>query len=126
MVTDEFSSYTSGKVFKVKVCASRKYSNVICLIMFWRCGLQYLGETGQPLRMRVNGHRYDSTHWRTKEYPMMEHFKSGTHEESGMAVMAIEFARGRDAFVWKIRQSRWIRSLRTLFPLGMNLRVEGL
>ena len=83
MVTDEFSSHMSGKVFKVKGRASRKSSNVICLIMFRRCGLQYLGETGQPLRMRVNGHRYDSTHSRTEEYPMMEHYtwriRNGSH-----------------------------------------------
>ena len=56
MATDEFSSYTTGKVFKVKFSASCKSSNVIYLITCRRCGLQYVGEMGQPLHMRVNGH----------------------------------------------------------------------
>ena len=55
-----------------------------------RCGLQYVGETSQPLHMRVNGHRYDITHQRTEESPVAEHFNSGAHEESDMTVMVIE------------------------------------
>ena len=76
--------------------------------------------------MRINGHRLDITHRKTEESPVAEHFNSGTHEESDMAVMAIEFAQSCDTCLWKIRESRWIRTLGTSFPLGMNLRVDGL
>ena len=55
----------------------------------------------------------------------MEHFNT-EHEESDMAVMAIEFASSRDAFVRKIKESRLIMTLGTSFALGMNLRVDGL
>ena len=55
-----------------------------------------------------------------------EHFNSGTHKESDMAVMAIEFARSCDICLRKIKESMWIRTLGTLFPLGMNLRIDGL
>ena len=89
-------------------------------------GLQYVGETGQPLHMRMNGHQYDIAHRRTEDSPVAEHFSSGTHKESDMAVMAIEFAQSRDACLQKIRESRWIRTLGTSFPLGMNLKVDGL
>ena len=51
MVTDEFSSHTTEKVFKVKFRASCKSSNVIYLITCRRCGPQYLGETGKPLHL---------------------------------------------------------------------------
>ena len=54
--TDEFFSHTTGQVFKLKFRASCKSSNVIYLITCRRCSLQYVGETGQALHMRVNGH----------------------------------------------------------------------
>ena len=101
MVTDEFSSHTTGKVFKVNFCGSCQSFNVIYLIMCRRCGLQYVGEwTGQPLYMRINGHRY-IVHWRTEESPVMQHFNSEVQGESDMAVMAIEFAQSRDAMSTK-------------------------
>ena len=92
MATDEFSSHTTGKVFKVKFNASCKSSSVIYLITCRRCGLQYVGEMGQPLHMRVNGHQYDITHRRTEESPVGEYFNSGTHGESDMTVTVIELA----------------------------------
>ena len=126
IVTDEFSSHTTGKVFRVNFRPSCKSSNVIYLITCRRCGLHYVGETGQPLHMRINGHWYDIAHRRTEESPVAQHFNSGAHGELDMAVMAIELARSRDACLRKIRESRWIRTLGTSFPLGMNLRIDGL
>ena len=126
MATDEFSGHTTEKVFKVKFSASCKSSNVIYLIMRRRCGLQYVGETGQQLHMWVNGHRYAIAQQRTEESPVAAHFNSRTHTESDMSVMVIELARSRDACLRKIRESRWMRTLGTSSPLGMNRRVDSL
>ena len=65
-------------------------------------------------------------HRRTEESPVVEDFNSGTDKESDMADMAIEFAQSRHTCLWKIRESRWIRTLRTWFLLRMNLKVNGL
>ena len=81
---------------------------------------------GQPLHVRFNGHRYDIAHRRTEKFPVAEIFNSGIHEESDMAVMAIEFAQSRDACLRNISERRWIRTLGILFPFEMNLRVDGL
>ena len=116
MVTDELSSHTTRKVFKVNFRAFCKSSNVIYLITCRRCGIQYVGETGQPLHMTINGHWYNNTHGRTEKFPVAEH----------LAVMAIEFTWSCDVCLRKIRESRWIRILGTSFPLGMNLRIDGL
>ena len=102
MVTDEFSNHTTGKLFKVKFRASCKSSNVIYLTMCRRCGLQYVGEKSQPLHLRVNGHQYDFTYWKTDEFHVAEHFNSGTVTESDMAVMAIDLVRSHDACLRKI------------------------
>ena len=61
-----------------------------------RCGLQYVGETGRPLLLRVNDHRYNITHQKSDESLVAEHFSSGIHTESGMAIMAIDLVRSRD------------------------------
>ena len=34
-----------------------------------RCGLQYVGETGQPLHARVSGYQFGITHRRTDVFP---------------------------------------------------------
>ena len=109
-----------------KVSLSLVSTNIIYFIMCRKCGLQYVGETCQPLHLRVNGHRYDITHRRTDESPVAEHFRTGTHTESDMAVMAIDLVLSCDACLRKIRESRWIRTLGTSSPSGMNLRVGSL
>ena len=126
MATDEFSSHITGKVFKVKPRASCKCSNVIYLNTCRRCGLQYVGELSQPLYMRMYGNQYNIAHWRTEDSPVEEDFTSRTHKEPDMAVMALELAQSRDVCARKIRESRWVRTLGTSVPLGVNLRVDGL
>ena len=56
--------------------------------------------------MRVDCHRYDIGHRRTEEFPVVDHFNSGTHEELDIAAMTIELARSRDVFLQKIGESR--------------------
>ena len=91
-----------------------------------RRALQYVRDTGQPLHMRINGHQYDFALRRTKDFPMVEHFSSETHQESDMVVTATELARSRDTSLRKIRESRWIRTLGTSIPPEMNLRDDSL
>ena len=126
VTSDEFSSHTTGKSFKVKIRASCKSSNVIYLITCRRCGQQYVSETGQPFHLRVNGHRFDIAHRRTDESPVSSHFNSGPHTLADMCVMVIEHTRSQDPCLRRIRESRWIRTLGTSFPLGMNLRADSL
>ena len=126
LATDEFSSSTTGEKFKVKTKASCKSSNIIYLIECRRCGQQYVGETEQPLHRRINSHRYDITHRRTDESPVAQHFNGDAHSLADMAVMVIDQMRSRDPCLRKIRESRWIRTLGTSYPSGMNLRVDSL
>ena len=125
-VTDEFSSHTTGQFFKVKFRTSCKSSNIVYLITCRRCGLQYVGETSQPLHARINGHRFDITHRRTDVSPVADHFNSGAHSESDMTVMVIELSSSRDPCLRKVKEGRWIRTLETSSPSGMNLRVDSL
>ena len=65
-------------------------------------------------------------HQRTDESPVAGHFKNAAHSVGDMTVMVIDQLYSLDPTLWKIRESRWIRELRTTFPQGMNLRVDSL
>ena len=90
MATDEFTSHKTGQVFKMKFAASCKSSNVVYLITCRRCGQQYVGETGQPLHRRINGHRSCITQRKTEESPVAEHFNGVGHTLADMTAVAID------------------------------------
>ena len=99
---------------------------MIYLITCRRCGWQYIGKTGQPPHCRINGHQHDITHLRTEESPVAKHFNSEMHSQADMGLMVIDQLWNRDPCLRKIRERRWIRTLGTIHPSGMNLRVDGL
>ena len=122
-----FSSSVTGECFKLKLRTSCKTTNVIYLIQCSRCGLQYVGETGQPLHTQMNSHRFNIAHGRIDESPVVAHFTSEGHTEADLSVMIINRCWKKDAILRKIRKSRWIRtSLKTFRPSGMNQRTDGL
>ena len=124
--TDKFTSHSTGKQYQVRAAATCKSYNVVYLIQCNRCGQQYVGETGQALHCRLNNHRADITHCRTLEKPVAAHFNSGEHSVEDMRVMVIERLRKDDPVLRKIRESRWIGTLDTSSPNGMNLRTDSL
>ena len=75
---------TTGERFKLKLHTSCKTSNVIYLILCRRHGLQYVGETRQPLCSRINNHRFNIAHSCTDESPVAAHFTSEGHTEADL------------------------------------------
>ena len=126
MASDEFTSHTTGLVYKMNFTTSCKSSHIIYLITCRRCGQQYLGETGQPLHGRVNNHRFNITHGRIEESPVAEHFNGDRHAVSDMTIIATDQIYSHDPCICKIWESRWIRTLGFSYPSGMNLRVDSL
>ena len=79
--------------------------------------------SGQHLRLWMNGHRHDITHKRIEDSPVAAHFNHGTHSLADMTLMVIDLVSRHER---KVRKSRWIRTLGTSFPSGMNLMVDSL
>ena len=126
--TDTLASNTTDKHFtiKVHVHASCKTFNVVYLIECRRCGLQYVGETGQPLHTRMNGHRFDITHGRIKESPVATHFNTTGYTVADLTVLIINRLQRNDTTLRGTRESRYIKTLDSLWPRGMNLHMNGL
>ena len=63
---------------------------------------------------------------RTEESPVEEHFNSDQDTLADITVMAIDQVHSHNPCLCKIGKSRWIRTLGTSYPSGMNLRVNSL
>ena len=124
--TKEFTSKTTGKRFTIKMHALCKTSNIVYLIECRRCGLQYVGESGQPLHKRMNGHRFDITHGRIEVSPVATHFNSAGHSEVDLSVCVVDRRWTEDVILRKNHESKWIRTLGTMlqgneFAIGCSL-----
>ena len=110
LTTNVFTSHTTGEQVKVKERASSKSHtcNIIYLIQCRRCGHQYVGETGQPLHNRVNGHRFDIIRRRTNESPVAANFNLTLHTVEDLTIMIIDQLFDQDSTLRKLRESRWI------------------
>ena len=127
-----FSSNVTGKKYDVisdGMTMSCDTKNVIYLISCNKCGIQYIGETSQTLRSRINNHRN-----RLKnlcDLYLYQHFNSDDHSEDDILVMPIEavsISKGECITLTAKRRHRedyWYRELKTIYPYGLNDNVKG-
>ena len=110
--------------FRVRATATCKTKNTIYMIECRKCHKQYVGETQNPLHIRLNGHRNAIMHRRT-EKPVVAHFNSSGHSLNDLRIMVLEVMRSQDEhrYLRKKRESYWIKQkqLKSLHPEGMNL-----
>ena len=96
--TTHFSSIRTGQVFKIRHSLTCTSSSIVYLIDCARCAdAQYVGETGQPLKKRIYGHRSSiksDTNRAGESYRaetlVAKHFQGGVHSLADMRVQIIE------------------------------------
>ena len=103
--------------------------NVVYLITCRKCGIQYVGETSQKLRNRLNNHR--SSLKKLPNLYLYHHFSSDGHSEDDISIMPIEKITQDDdrASITSVRLQRedyWCRELCTYYPYGLNDNVRGI
>ena len=102
--------------------------NIIYLITCRRCKIQYVGETVQTLKSRMNGHR--STINEKKNILIAQHFNSEcTYTDISVQPIEVLEGNGYDEKISSLRKAReeyWIRELCTVYPYGLNDRCNGI
>ena len=111
--------------------------NVVYLIPCDRCGLQYVGETVQTLAERFANYWYEvkSPEKSGRSRIFVKHFTKGICKDSKYTVQIIEKLEGtgrteRNAIdpaetsKRRAREVHWMLKLRTVFPYGLNDRVD--
>ena len=113
-----FKSFTTGLRYRVRSFGGNCVTaNVVYLITF-SCGQIYVGETCQPLKDRMTGHRFAIKHSDTRQ-PVASHFIEHGHCMSDVSVAIIEqTASDKERFR---AEKRWISQLVNDHPFGLNL-----
>ncbi|XP_019616014.1 PREDICTED: uncharacterized protein LOC109463602 [Branchiostoma belcheri] len=120
----DFHSHRTSRRYNIRAHITCRTKNIIYMIQCKKCGMQYVGETGQTLANRLNGHR--SSIKTDKDTPISAHFNQPNHTVADMEVIGLEkLAYGRTEDITRQRrlqrESYWIHQLRTLHPEGLNL-----
>lgn len=113
-----FRSTTYDKEFSFSENVNCDTANTVYLITCSICRLQYVGETSQTLRERMNGHR--SCIRLNKSTPIGIHFNSIGHDLSALEITPIEVLNNDNFNDRKTREYFWQLSLGTIFPKGLN------
>ena len=115
-----FTSTVTNERFRANVDATCKSSNVVYLIECNQCKKQYVGETENPLHLRVNGHRSDY-YRKLPDKPVAAHFNTLGHTFEDLTIMVIEELGSAPTERRKLRERFWIHTLRSVAPQGLNL-----
>ena len=92
--------------------------NIVYLITCLKCELQYVGETKNKLRDRMNGLR--SVVHLNKDTPIGIHFNSPNHNLTHLRIIPIELLPSLSITQRRSREQYWQLKIGTLFPQGLN------
>lgn len=133
--SDYVSSSVTHRLYEVTnndvLYCSCSSSNLIYLITCSRCSLQYVGETAQQLRKRMNKHRNDIAKGHGSCPHLIKHFNSGPCQGATYTLRVLEKRPGtgrtdRDVIDKnevadrKESETKWMLKLRTVYPYGLN------
>jgi hypothetical protein len=120
IITDNtsFISTTYNKTFNIKTDCNCSTKDFIYLITCKLCKIQYVGESGQNLRDRMNNHK--STIRTNKKTAIAIHFNSPNHSIDQLSVTPIEVLTNNSIFHRRTREYYWQLRLGTIFPKGLN------
>ena len=118
-----FQSTITNERFRACVDATCKTRNVIYLMECARRQKQYVGETENPLHLRMNGHR-PGYYWKLPDKPMLVHFNTSGHTFEDLTVMVIQQLGSAPTKWRKLRESFWIHTLRSVAPQGLNFETD--
>ena len=77
-------------------------------------------KTHHPLHCRMNGHRFDIMHGHIEKSEVATHFNSDGYREADLTVMITNKLWRKETTMRKIRERRWIRTLGSLWPMGIT------
>jgi hypothetical protein len=116
--SNNFHSSTYNKAFSFPQAMDCQTSNIVYLITCTKCSIQYVGETKNSLRTRLNQHRHDvHVNFNT---PIGIHFNSLHHTIKNLQIAPIEQLNNCDVNHRRIREAFWQFTLGTTFPSGLN------
>ena len=118
ITNSKFNSTVFNKMFALTEDLDCSSEDIIYLITCSKCNIQYVGETGNPLRVRMNAHRHCIR--ANRDTPIGVHFNSRGHNVSHLSVMPIEKLNTNCINDRRTKEYFWQLTLGTIFPKGLN------
>ena len=114
----------NGKILQVVGHFNCNSSNVIYLIYCQKCNINYIGETKNPIKMRISQHFYDIKKRSTK-LKVSEHFSLNHNIEEDFRILIL-----KSNVFWtdnkrQEKERNLIVKYNTVFPAGLNEKVNG-
>ena len=120
--TNSFMSHANNKRFDLYHFLSCYSFNLIYLITCLKCNKQYVGQTEQTLRQRMNGHRHSIIH--KIDTPVARHFNLAGHSIDHLHIIGIDLLPSADLYTRLNKETFWIYTLKTLEPHGINVQEQ--
>ena len=122
--SDSFYSHATSKEYKTNFSFNCDSSGVVYLFDCVVCGVQYVGSTNTPFRLRFNNYKACYRKFRSgSSVPQMDFFRHFSEEGhhgfvEDIRVTIIDRLIGRD----RTRESFWQHKLDTFTPRGLNVK----
>ena len=91
------------------------------------CGIQYVGQTGRPLKVRFREHSYKVRNSKKFKNFLYNHFRTTGHTVNDVSLQPLEYiafdSTASKSYKIQARHNaelKWIRNLQTPYPLGLN------
>lgn len=115
-----FKGVSSFELFPILFNLSCATSNCVYIVECKRCFIRYVGQTSNPLRQRISKHVHDIRH-RCPFSPLVPHF-TDVHSLEDFSFFAIDRCFSLSHRL--LKESKWIKCLRTCRPTGLNRSVS--
>lgn len=122
---------TTGKVFRIKHarsihCDSRR---VVYLVTCRKCSFQYIGQTKRALSTRIKEH-LSSIRNNSLDTFLVKHFRSDNHciddfQFTVLQQLSYEVSEDDSSEVLRKAETKWIKTMVTIYPFGLNDQVDG-
>ena len=119
-----FISTQTNESFQCQNSTNCNTNNIIYLITCNRCKSQYVGQTQHNLQTRFRNHRFNINN-KNMHDTIGYHFNTNKHNLKDMSVQIIEKVKTNNIQTRLKRENYWINKLKTLQPLGLNVREES-
>lgn len=108
----------NGNVFLSLCKGTPRSKNCVYLISCKKCGIQYVGETGNTLLTRFTQHRYNILHKKNTHTYLVKHFLS--HGWDSVTATVIQLNPRWTPQLRRRAEKTWIAKLDTVHPRGLN------
>ena len=117
--TTKITSWKTKQTLNIKGNFNCQTKNIVYVISCAKCGVQYVGQSGNTFNERLRGHLADIRQGNNFK-PVPRHFTSSNHTSDDVTATIVTQTHNNVNFRLRTEET-WINTLQTKHPSGLNL-----